>query len=57
MSDWKLHLNTLFPEVRLKNTLELRSCDSQNRELQSAIVAVLPSLVIYGVMAAFALAK
>jgi glutamate--cysteine ligase len=25
LADWKLHLNTLFPEVRLKNTLELRS--------------------------------
>jgi glutamate--cysteine ligase len=28
LGDWKLHLNTLFPEVRLKNTLEVRMCDS-----------------------------
>jgi len=27
--DWLLHLNTLFPEVRLKKTIELRSCDAQ----------------------------
>ncbi|MDX2052989.1 MAG: glutamate-cysteine ligase family protein [Polyangiaceae bacterium] len=28
LADWRLHLNTLFPEARLKNTLELRPCDS-----------------------------
>jgi glutamate--cysteine ligase len=27
VADWVLHLNTLFPEVRLKSTLEVRSCD------------------------------
>ncbi len=32
--DWKLHLNTLFPEVRLKNTLEARSADSQSSRSQ-----------------------
>jgi len=28
-ADWRLHLNTLFPEARLKNTLEVRACDAQ----------------------------
>ncbi len=27
LEDWTLHLSTLFPEVRLKNTLEVRSVD------------------------------
>lgn len=27
-SDWEMHLNTLFPDVRLKRTLEVRSADS-----------------------------
>ena len=45
LRDWKLHLQTLFPEVRLKNTLELRSCDSQSRALQSAIVALMTGLL------------
>lgn len=40
MSDWKLHLNTLFPEVRLKNTLEARSADAQPRDTLMAIPAL-----------------
>jgi glutamate--cysteine ligase len=28
MEDWALHLSTLFPEVRLKRTIELRGADS-----------------------------
>ena len=27
MEDWKTHLNTLFPEVRLKKTIEVRGAD------------------------------
>lgn len=27
MSDWEMHLNTLFPEVRLKRTIEVRGAD------------------------------
>jgi glutamate--cysteine ligase len=38
--DFKLHLNTLFPEVRLKNTLEVRSVDSLPPELALASLAV-----------------
>jgi glutamate--cysteine ligase len=39
LGDWKLHLNTLFPEVRLKNTLELRACDSLPLELTASVPA------------------
>jgi glutamate--cysteine ligase len=28
-SDWQTHLNTLFPEVRLKRTIEIRGADAQ----------------------------
>jgi glutamate--cysteine ligase len=38
--DWKTHLNTLFPEARLKNTLEMRGADAQPTDL----ICALPSL-------------
>jgi glutamate--cysteine ligase len=38
--DWELHLNTLFPEVRLKNTIEVRCSDSQTVRLMAAIPAL-----------------
>jgi glutamate--cysteine ligase len=44
LADWKLHLNTLFPEVRLKNTIELRSCDTQPRSLTPSISALAAGL-------------
>jgi glutamate--cysteine ligase len=31
--DWALHLSTLFPETRLKQYMEIRSCDSGSREV------------------------
>ncbi|HKU44371.1 MAG TPA: glutamate-cysteine ligase family protein [Polyangiales bacterium] len=40
LGDWKTHLNSLFPEVRLKNTLEVRGADAQPTDLTCA----LPSL-------------
>ena len=40
MDDWTTHLNTLFPEVRLKKTLEVRGADS----LPTGLVCALPSL-------------
>jgi glutamate--cysteine ligase len=40
VSDWKTHINTLFPEVRLKNTLEMRGADAQPTDL----ICALPSL-------------
>ena len=38
--DWETHLNTLFPEVRLKRTLEVRGADS----LPANLVCALPAL-------------
>jgi glutamate--cysteine ligase len=40
LSDWSLHLTTLFPEVRLKGYIELRSADSQDPELALALPAL-----------------
>ena len=40
LSDWRLHLNTLFPEVRLKNTLEVRACDAQPAETMMGVPAL-----------------
>ncbi len=38
--DWLLHLNTLFPEVRLKKTIEVRGADSLPHRLACALPAV-----------------
>jgi glutamate--cysteine ligase len=43
--DWELHLNTLFPEVRLKNTIEVRGNDSQSLALAAAIPAVFTGIL------------
>jgi glutamate--cysteine ligase len=40
MSDWKTHLNTLFPEVRLKNTIEIRGADAQMTPMRCALPAL-----------------
>lgn len=40
MSDWQSHLNTLFPEVRLKKTIEVRSADAQGAKLACALPAL-----------------
>ena len=45
MADWKLHLNTLFPEARLKNTLEIRPCDSLPPDLFCAVPALCAGLL------------
>jgi glutamate--cysteine ligase len=45
LEDWRLHLNTLFPEARLKNTLEVRACDAQSRELTRAVPALFTGLL------------
>lgn len=46
VADFKLHLTTLFPEVRLKNTIEVRSADSQSPELALAMVALWTGLLL-----------
>jgi glutamate--cysteine ligase len=38
--DWETHLNTLFPEVRLKRTIEVRGADSLPGKLQCALPAL-----------------
>jgi glutamate--cysteine ligase len=40
LEDWKVHLNTLFPEVRLKKTIEIRGADSQSVDLACALPAM-----------------
>jgi glutamate--cysteine ligase len=40
LSDWNSHLTTLFPEVRLKGFIEIRSADSQAPELMLAVPAL-----------------
>lgn len=40
ISDWELHSNLYFPEVRLKGFLEFRNADSQNPSLALALMAL-----------------
>lgn len=43
--DWAQHVNTLFPEVRLKKTIEVRSCDMLPLRLASAVPALLTGVL------------
>ncbi|HSC87513.1 MAG TPA: glutamate-cysteine ligase family protein [Polyangiaceae bacterium] len=45
VGDFRLHLTTLFPEVRLKNTLEVRSADALPPDLTLALVALWTGLL------------
>ena len=45
LADWKTHLGGLFPEVRLKNTLEYRGTDAQGRSLIFALPALWKGLL------------
>ena len=38
--DWVLHINTLFPEIRLKKTIEVRCCDAQPLDTLLAVPAL-----------------
>ncbi len=38
--DWETHLNTLFPEARLKRTIEFRGADGQRNDLVCALPAL-----------------
>ncbi len=40
MADWVLHLSTVFPEVRLKRTIELRGADAANLAFAGALPAL-----------------
>lgn len=39
-ADWNMHLNTLFPEVRLKRTIEVRGADAQSSATTCALSAL-----------------
>jgi len=43
--DWKMHLNTLFPEARLKSTLEVRGSDSLPARLGCAVPALFTGIL------------
>jgi glutamate--cysteine ligase len=40
LADWQMHLNTLFPEVRLKKTIEVRGADAQGPATACALAAL-----------------
>jgi len=40
LGDWQLHLNTLFPDVRLKRTIEIRGADMQSESGCPALAAL-----------------
>ncbi|HVU04464.1 MAG TPA: glutamate-cysteine ligase family protein [Polyangiaceae bacterium] len=44
-SDWQLHVNTLFPEARLKRTIEMRACDMLPERLLGSVPALLTGIV------------
>jgi glutamate--cysteine ligase len=43
--DWVTHLNTLFPEVRLKRTIEVRGADAQGSKTACAMPALWTGLL------------
>jgi len=43
--DWKVHLNTLFPEARLKSTLEVRGSDSLPARYGCAVPALFTGIL------------
>jgi glutamate--cysteine ligase len=47
-ADWIMHLGTLFPEVRLKKTIELRGADCLPRALVPALPALAKGLLYDG---------
>jgi glutamate--cysteine ligase len=47
-TDWHLHLTTLFPEVRIKQHVEVRGADSCSIELVTAITALWRGLLYDG---------
>jgi glutamate--cysteine ligase len=45
LHDWETHINTLFPEARLKNTIEVRGADAQPTRLTCALPALWKGLL------------
>lgn len=48
MADWELHLSTVFPEVRLKRTIELRGADATIEPFSEALGALWRGLLYDG---------
>lgn len=48
LADWDLHLSTLFPEVRLRPQIEIRSADSLPPQLAMAVAAMAKGLLYDG---------
>jgi glutamate--cysteine ligase len=44
-ADWVLHVNSLFPEARLKRTIEMRACDCLPMQLMGSVPALLTGLL------------
>ncbi|MGD8860515.1 MAG: glutamate-cysteine ligase family protein [Myxococcales bacterium] len=44
-ADWEAHVNSLFPEARLKRTLEVRGADAQPNDLVCAVPALWKGLL------------
>lgn len=44
MDDWNLHMTTFFPDVRLKNYVEIRNCDCQKPDMAMAFPALIKGL-------------
>jgi len=40
VEDWKVHLTTVFPEIRLKNIIEVRGADAVPRAMTCALPAI-----------------
>jgi len=45
LEDWDLHMTTVFPDVRLKNYIEIRNCDSQKSDLILALPALIKGIM------------
>jgi glutamate--cysteine ligase len=48
IGDWLNHLGTLFPEVRLKSTLEVRTSDAQSEPMSLAMIALFTGVLYDG---------
>ena len=44
-ADWETHVNSLFPEARLKRTLEMRGADGQKAAMLTALPAIWKGLL------------
>jgi len=45
IDDWDLHTSTVFPDVRLRNYIEIRNCDSQRSDLILALPALMKGIM------------